>query len=162
MGGDADLMQDLGNGQLIAVHAGVQDVLFRAKCRLEHPCGKHGLIKGFYKVVGKAFVQQLLYHLFALEGTGHEEGGVPLTGGIVALLDCKGIQPGHKGIQQDHLRAHGEHFLQDLVAVLFHNGHVHALLLQRFAAGGSERGTSIRHQKSNFVHGCFLQCVQFP
>ena len=39
MGGDTDLMQDLGNGQLIAVHAGVQDVLFRAKCRLEHPCG---------------------------------------------------------------------------------------------------------------------------
>ena len=87
---------------------------------------------------------------------------VPLTGGIVALLYRKGIQTGHKSIQQNHLRAHGEHFLQDLVAVLFHNGHVHALLLQRFAAGGSERGTSIRHQKSHFVHGCFLQCVQFP
>ena len=81
---------------------------------------------------------------------------------IIALLYRKGIQTGHKSIQQDHLRAHGEHFLQDLVAVLFHNGHVHALLLQRFAAGGSERGTSIRHQKSNFVHGYFLQCVQFP
>ena len=104
-------MQYFGDGQFVTVHTGVEQVFFLSAGCFEHPGGKDTFVKGLDEIVGKAFVQQLLYHLFALEGTGHEEGGVPLTGGIVALLYRKGIQTGHKSIQQNHLRAHGEHFL---------------------------------------------------
>ena len=143
MSGHADLVQDLGHGQFIAVHAGVQDAVFRPERSLEDPGGKHGLIKGLYKIVGEALIQQLLNHLFALESACHEEGSVPFPGGIVALLDCQGIQPGHKGIQQHYLRTHSQHFLQHLVAVLFHDGHIHTLLLQCLTAGGSNLCTSV-------------------
>ena len=42
---------------------------------------------------------------------------------------------GHEGIQQNHLRPHHKHLLQDLKAVFFHDGHFYAFLLQRLSAG---------------------------
>ena len=114
------------------------------------------------EIVRKALIQQFLHHFLALECARHEEGCVPLPCRVVALLDRQCIQPGHEGVQQHHLRVHREHFLQDFVAVFLHDGHFHALLLQRLTAGGRDLSTGIRHQKSHFVHGCFLQCVQFP
>ena len=87
---------------------------------------------------------------------------MPLTCRIVALLYRERVQPGHKGVQQNNVRMNREHFLQNFVAVLFDDGHFYALLLQRLTAGFGNLSAGIRHQKSHFVHGCFLQCVQFP
>ena len=162
MGRHANLVQYFGDGQLVTVHAGMEQVLFLSTCRLEHPGCKHAFVKGLDEIVGKAFVQQLLYHLLALECAGNKKRGVALPCGVVALLDRQRIQPGHKGIQQHYLRANGQHLLQNFISILFHNGHFHALLLQRLTTGFCDLSTSIRHQESHFIHGCFLQCVQFP
>ena len=111
VGRDADLVQNFGDGQFVTVHTGVEQVLFLSAGCLEHPGGKDAFVKGLDKIVGKAFVQQFLYHFLALERAGNEKRGVALAGGIVALLDRQCIQPGHKGIQQHHLRANGQHLL---------------------------------------------------
>ena len=92
-------MQYFGDGQLVTVHAGVEQVLFLSASRLEHPGCKHAFVKGLDEIIGKAFVQQLLYHFLALERAGDEKRGVALACGVVALLDRQRIQPGHKGIQ---------------------------------------------------------------
>ena len=162
VGRHTDLVQNLGHGEFVAVHAGVEHPFFLSQSHLEHAGCQHVFVKWLDKIVGKPFVQQFLHHFFALECTGDKKGRVPLPGGIVALLDRQCIQPRHKGVQQHHLRPDGQHLLQDLVPVLFHDRDLHAFLLQCFAAGRRDLCPGIRHQKSHFVHGCFLQCVQFP
>ena len=129
---------------------------------LEHSAGEDIFVEGLDKVVGEALVQQLLHHLFALERAGDKEGGVCPAGGDIFLLDGQRVQPGHEGVQQNDLRPYRKHLLQDLKPVLFHDGHFHALLLQRIPAGRRNIRTGIRHQKSYFIHRTFLQCVQFP
>ena len=111
MGRHADLVQNFGDGQFVTVHTGVEQVLFLSAGCLEHPGGKDAFVKGLDKIVGKALVQQFLYHFLALKRAGNEKRGVALAGGIVALLDRQCIQPGHKGIQQHHLRTNGQHLL---------------------------------------------------
>ena len=162
MGGHANLVQYFGDGQFVTVHAGVEQVLFLSAGCFEHPGGKDTFVKGLDEIVGKALVQQLLYHLLALERAGNEKRGVALACGVVALLDRQRVQPGHKGVQQHYLRANRQHLLQNFISILFHNGHFHALLLQRLTTGFCDLSTGIRHQESHFIHGCFLQCVQFP
>ena len=46
VGGDTDLVQYFGDGQLITVHAGVEQVLFLSAGCLEHPGGKDTFVKG--------------------------------------------------------------------------------------------------------------------
>ena len=128
----------------------------------EHPAGKDILVEGFDKVVGEALIQQLLDHFLALEGAGDEKRGVRFAGGDIFLLDGQSIQPGHEGIQQNHLRPHHKHLLQNLKAVFFHDGHFYAFLLQCLSTGCRNIRTGIRHQKSYFIHRTILQCVQFP
>ena len=161
VGGNADLVQDLSNCQLITVHAGVQDALFLPGSHLQHAVCQNRLVKGLDEVVSKALVQQLLHHFLALERPRHKERGVTLTGCIVLLFHSQRIQPGHKGIQQHHLGPHCKHFLQDLQAVFFHHGHLYSLLLQSFTTGCRDLCASIRHQKFDLVHRSFLQCVRF-
>ena len=162
MGRDADLVQDLGNGKLVTVHAGIQHPLFLPLRRLEHPGGKDAFVKGLYKIVGKAFVQQLLLHFLTLECPGDKKRSVAFPGGVVALFYRQCVQSGHKSVQQNHLRADRKHLLQHLVAVLFYHSHLYAFLFQCIPAGCSDRCIGIRHQKSDLVHGCSLQCVLFP
>ena len=162
VGRDADLMQNVRDLQLVAVHAGRDKPLLVAVGDFEHPAGKDILVEGFDKVVGEALIQQLLDHFLALEGTGDEKRGVRFAGGDIFLLDGQSIQPGHEGIQQNHLRPHHKHLLQDLKAVFFHDGHFYAFLLQRLSAGCRNIRAGIRHQKSYFIHRTILQCVQFP
>ena len=119
VGRDTDLMQNVRDLQLVAVHAGRDKPLLVAVGDFEHPAGKDILVEGFDKVVGEALIQQLLHHFLALEGTGDEKRGVRFTGGDIFLLDGQSIQPGHEGIQQNHLRPHHKHLLQDLKAVFF-------------------------------------------
>ncbi len=162
VGRDADLMQNVRDLQLVAVHAGRDKPLLVAVGDFEHPAGKDILVERLDKIVGKALVQQLLHHFLALERAGNEKRGVRFAGGDIFLLDGQRIQPGHKGIQQNHLRPHHKHLLQDLKAVFFHDGHFYAFLLQRLSAGCRNIRAGIRHQKSYFIHRTILQCVQFP
>ena len=69
---DADLVQNFGDGQFVTVHTGLEQVLFLSAGCLEHPGGKDAFVKGLDKIVGKAFVQQFLYHFLALERAGDE------------------------------------------------------------------------------------------
>ncbi len=126
VGRDADLMQNVRDLQLVAVHASRDKPLLVAVGDFEHPAGKDILVEGLDKVVGEALIQQLLDHFFALESAGDEERGVRFAGGDIFLLDGQSIQPGHEGIQQNHLRPHRKHLLQDLKPVLFHDGHFYA------------------------------------
>ena len=66
MGGDADLVQDLGHRQLVAVHTGGQMVLFLPHGHFDHAAGEDIFIKRLDEIVGKAFVQQLLNHFLLL------------------------------------------------------------------------------------------------
>ena len=155
-------MQNVRDLQLVAVHTGRDKPLLVAVGDLEHPAGKDILVEGFDKVVGEALIQQFLDHFLALEGAGYEKRGVRFAGGDIFLLDGQSIQPGHKGIQQNYLRPHRKHLLQNLKAVFFHDGHFYAFLLQCLSAGCRNIRTGIRHQKSYFIHRTILQCVQFP
>ena len=167
VGRDTDLVQNLGNGQLVAVHAGLhQNALLVAKGHLENPAGQNIFVKRLDEIVREALIQQFLHHFFTLERTCHKKRGVALPGGIVLLFDGQCVQSRHKCIQKDHLRPHGEHFLQDFQPVFLHDRHLDAFELQRLAAGCRDFCTGIRHQKFHFIHRTFLQCVlqsvQFP
>ena len=58
VGGHANLVQYFGDGQLVTVHTGVEQVLFLSAGCLEHPGCKHAFVKGLDEIVGKALVQR--------------------------------------------------------------------------------------------------------
>ena len=62
MGRDTDLVQNLGNGQLVAVHAGLhQNALLVAKGHLENPAGQNIFVKRLDEIVREALIQQFLH-----------------------------------------------------------------------------------------------------
>ena len=161
VGRHADLVQDLGDGHLVAVGGGKGVLARRAGRGFQHTADQHALLKGLDKIIGETGVQQFLDHFLALECAGDKKGGVQLAGGVVALLDGQRVQPRHKGIQQNHVGPDRQHLLQHFGAVLFHHGHVHTLLLQRFTAARRDIRPGVRHQKSNFIHlrSSHVSCV---
>ena len=54
VGGNTDLVQDLSDCQLIAVHAGVQDALFLPGSHLQHAVCQNRLVKGLDEIVNSS------------------------------------------------------------------------------------------------------------
>ena len=133
MGRNAYLVQNFGNGELVAV---LGKCLRTRGCSrgLQHPADQHGLIKGFDKKERETVIQQILFDLFALKGACHKKGGVGAGGilGFIPLLYRDGIQIGHKCIQQHRLRV-GEMCIRD--RAVHGGGHDAARIEGPLAAG---------------------------
>ena len=124
VGRHTDLVQDLGDRQLVTVERGKLWAGCVA-CGLQHTADQHGLVKRLDEEERKSAVQQLLLDLLALEGPGNEEGRAGAAGvlSLVALLYSDGVQVRHKGIQQHSLRMDRQQGLQSFGTVLFADGH---------------------------------------
>ena len=151
---NADLVQNFRNRKLVAV-GGDPHTVFGTACQLDHMGNQHIFIKGLHQEKRKAIVQQNLLHLFALKRPRYQKNGFALAFCFVALFDRYGIQPGHKGIQQHHIRLLLEHGFQHAVALFFANSHGNVLFFERTHTHSRNLASGIRHQKSNFIH-CFL------
>ena len=151
--GHADLVQDLGDGQFVAV-LGERLRARRAAGRLEHAADEHRLVKRLDEKEGKAVVEQLLLDFLALERAGHKKcraraGGVLR---LIALLDRDGVQVRHEGVEQRRLRVLLQQSAQGLGAVFLAHRHLHALGLQRLAAQGRDLCAGIGHQELDLLH----------
>ena len=148
MGGHPDLVQDLGDGDLVAGRAAA---LGRRAGGPGHPADKAGLVEGFEEVEGKAAVQQFLLQLLVLERPRDVELGVAALL-LVALLHRDGVQLGHEGVQQHRLGPLGAQRVQRRRAVLLAHVHLHALGLQGRLAGSGAARAGIRHQEFDRFH----------